>query len=64
VALGSLAAWLLGRVLAPELYEVSAHDPITFALVACILLAAAWAACAIPAHRAGRLDPLVALRSE
>jgi putative ABC transport system permease protein len=64
VALGSVAAWLLGRVLAPELYEVSAHDPITFALVACILLAAAWVACAIPARRAGRLDPLVALRSE
>ena len=64
VALGSAAAWLLGRLLAPDLYEVSPHDPLTFALVACILLAAAWAACAIPARRAGRLDPLVALRSE
>ena len=64
VVLGSAAAWLLGRMLALELYEVSVHDPLTFALVACILLAAAWAACAIPARRAGRLDPLVALRSE
>ena len=64
VALGCGAAWLLGRVLAPELYEVSPHDPLTFAAVACILLAVAWAACAIPARRAGRLDPLVALRSE
>jgi len=64
VALGSAAAWLLGRVLAPELYEVSPHDPLTFVLVACVLLSAAWAACAIPARRAGRLDPLVALRSE
>jgi putative ABC transport system permease protein len=64
VALGCGAAWLLGRVLAPELYEVSPHDPLTFAAVAGILLAAAWAACAIPARQAGRLDPLVALRSE
>jgi ABC-type antimicrobial peptide transport system permease subunit len=64
VLVGSGVAWLLGRVLAPELYEVSPHDPLTFALVACILLAAAGAACAIPAWRAGRLDPLVALRSE
>jgi putative ABC transport system permease protein len=64
VALGSSAAWLLGAVLAPQLYEVSPHDPPTFAAVAAILLGAAWAACWIPARRAGRLDPLVALRSE
>ncbi len=64
VALGCLVAWLLGGVLAPELYEVSPHDPLTFAVVGCILLASAWVACAIPARRAGRLDPLVALRSE
>jgi putative ABC transport system permease protein len=64
VAFGSAGAWLLGRALDPDLYEVSLHDPVTFAIVAGILLAAAWAACAIPARRAGRLDPLVALRSE
>ena len=64
VALGCLVAWLLGGVLAPELYEVSPHDPLTFAVVGCILLASAWVACAIPARRAGRLDPLIALRSE
>jgi putative ABC transport system permease protein len=64
VVLGSMAAWLLGRALAPELYEVSLHDPATFGLVAVILLAAAWAACALPARRAARLDPLIALRSE
>jgi len=64
VALGSAGAWILGRVLAPDLYQISLHDPLTYALVACILLAAAWAACAIPARRAARLDPLVALRSE
>jgi predicted permease len=64
IVIGSVAAWLLGRALAPDLYEISLHDPTTFALVAVILLAAAWAACAIPAWRASRLDPLVALRSE
>ena len=64
VVLGSAGAWVAGRLLAPELYEVSLHDPLTFALVAAILLGAAWAACAIPARRAARMDPLVALRSE
>jgi ABC-type antimicrobial peptide transport system permease subunit len=64
VLLGSIAAWLLGRALAPELYEVSLHDPVTFVLVGVVLLAAAWAACAIPARRAAGLDPLIALRSE
>jgi ABC-type antimicrobial peptide transport system permease subunit len=64
VILGSAGASVAGRLLGPELYEVSPHDPLTFALVAAILLGAAWAACAIPAQRAARLDPLVALRSE
>jgi putative ABC transport system permease protein len=64
VALGSAAAWALGRLLAPDLYETSAHDPLTFGVVAVILLGSAWAACAIPAWRAARLDPSRALRSE
>jgi putative ABC transport system permease protein len=64
VALGSMGAWLIGRAFPLELYEVSPHDPLTFAVVAGILLVAAWAACAIPARRAARLDPLTALRSE
>jgi putative ABC transport system permease protein len=64
VTLGSAGAWLLGRLAAPDLYEVSPHDPLTFGVVAGVLLVAAWAACAIPAWRAGRLDPLIALRAE
>ena len=64
VALGSAGALLLGRLVAPDLYQISPHDPLTFAVVAGILLAAAWAACALPARRASRLDPLIALRSE
>jgi len=64
VAIGSAGAVLIGRALAPDLYEVKPHDPLTFALVALILLGAAAVACAIPARRASRIDPVVALRSE
>ena len=64
IAIGSTASIVLGRALAPNLYEVKPHDPLTLALVALILLGAAAVACAIPARRAGRIDPVVALRSE
>lgn len=64
IATGSAAAVLLGRALAPDLYQVSAHDPLTLALVALVLLGAATLACAVPARRASRVDPVVALRSE
>ena len=58
---GSLAAT---RVLQRFLFEVSATDGVTFAATACILGAAALAAGWIPARRAARVDPLVALRWE
>jgi ABC-type antimicrobial peptide transport system permease subunit len=64
VGLGSAGAALLGRVLAADLYEVSPHDPLALGLAALVLLGAAAAASAIPARRAARIDPLVALRSE
>lgn len=64
IVLGSAGAVLLGRALGTELYEVGPHDPLTFALVAVVLLGAAAVACAIPARRAARVDPVVALRSE
>jgi putative ABC transport system permease protein len=64
VAIGSVVAVLLGRALAPDLYEVRPHDPLTMAVVAFILLGAAAVACAIPARRASRIDPVIALRSE
>jgi predicted permease len=64
IAIGSAGAVLLGRALAPDLYEVSPQDPLTFAFVAFILLGAAAIACAIPARRASRIDPVIALRSE
>ena len=58
------AALGTGRLLATQLYEVKATDPVTLAAVALTLLATGLAACMIPAWRAMRVDPLVALRNE
>jgi putative ABC transport system permease protein len=64
VAIGLLAALGLTRLMANMLFGVSTHDPLSFAAVAAILILVTLAACSIPAHRATKVDPLVALRYE
>lgn len=62
--LGLAAAAGLARLMTSLLFGVSATDPATFGSVAIVLLGVAMAACYIPAKRAMRVDPLVALRHE
>jgi putative ABC transport system permease protein len=64
LALGLAGALALSRFLQSLLFGVTAEDPLTFALVAIVLLAIAAIASWVPARRATRVDPLIALRTE
>ena len=64
IALGLLGAFLFTRVLESLIYGVSARDPLTFAAIAALLAGVALLATWIPAERAARVDPLVAIREE
>jgi putative ABC transport system permease protein len=61
---GLFGAWAVTRLLSSTLYQVSPDDPATFTLVAALLASVALLACYLPARRATRVDPMVALRHE
>jgi putative ABC transport system permease protein len=64
VAIGVAIALALGRVVSSLIYQVKPSDPITFLAVAGLLALVAFLASVIPAYRAAKVDPMVALRYE
>jgi macrolide transport system ATP-binding/permease protein len=64
VAIGLVAAFALSRVMSNLLYGVTATDPLTFVIISALLVGVTVAASSIPAFKAARIDPLIALRNE
>ncbi|MEO5823650.1 MAG: FtsX-like permease family protein, partial [Vicinamibacteraceae bacterium] len=64
IAFGSAGAVLIGRALEGAVFGVDATNPLTFSVVAAMLLTAALIACIVPARRAASVDPMIALRQD
>jgi putative ABC transport system permease protein len=64
IAIGLVGAFFLRKVVTQLLYDVSPNDPVTFTAVPFVLVAVALAASLIPALRATKVDPAVAMRAE
>lgn len=64
LAIGIIAALAFGRVMSSLIYQIAPSDPLTFAAVAALLTMVGFLATVIPAYRASRVDPMVALRDE
>jgi putative ABC transport system permease protein len=64
LAIGVAGALALTPLMTSLLFRVQATDPITFVLVAAVLIAVSLGACLVPARRAAKVDPIVALRYE
>jgi ABC-type antimicrobial peptide transport system permease subunit len=64
ILLGLIGAFAAASVIATLLFDVPAHDPVTFATVGALVAIVALLACSIPAARAVRVDPTMAMRTE
>jgi putative ABC transport system permease protein len=64
VAIGILFSLIVARVMQGMLYSIRHTDPLTYALVAVLMMAVTLFAAALAARRAGKVDPITALRSE
>ena len=64
LAVGIAAAFALGRLIAAQLYQVSAHNPALLVGATLLLAGTAVIACLLPARRASRINPIIALRVE
>jgi putative ABC transport system permease protein len=64
ILVGVMASYVLTRALASQIWGVSPTDPLTFVVVVAVIVTVGIAACLLPARRATRVDPMVALRYE